>query len=118
MSLAVVARLIRDYEEGRRSPKNIQLAIEAYQGFLGQEATNTVALVLPPDSPECEALLENVQQIFEAFWTASEYVTDYALRRNPNSRNQAMKLASEADELLRELIWQTYDRATRSFYAG
>lgn len=118
MPLSTLARLIRDFEEGRRSSKNVHQAIEAYQAFLGEEATRTVALALPPDAPECEALLDHVQQVFEAFWTASEHVRDYALRRNPAARSQAMKLAIEADELLRELIWQTYDRATRSFYAG
>ncbi len=118
MPLSTLARLTRDLEEGLRSAGNYQQALDAYQQYLVGEAQATAELEPPADDEVGQQSLAGAQQIFEWFWEASELLRSYAQSRSPQHRKQAMELAYKADSELRDLIYNTYARATRSIYAS
>jgi len=118
MPLSILARLTRDLEDGLRSPSNYQQALDAYQQYLMREAQATAGLEPPEDDEVGQQSLAGAQQIFEWFWEASELLRDYGRSRSALHRKQAMELAYKADSELRDLIYNTYARATRNIYAS
>jgi len=112
----ILAKLAAEFDSGQRSPENFTLALQAYQAFLMQQAGRMGRLSSAPGYDAGDELLQQVQQVFQVFWSASESLLEYAQERKPEQREEAMAAAREGDEQIRELIWETYDYATQSVF--
>ena len=112
MPLDILARLAADFDEGQRSPENFREALEAYRAYLIKKARSFAQLEVPEGSEET---WDRVCQCIAMLDGAAETLAEYSRSREPQVREEALRLASQADSDLRDLIWESYDAATRLF---